>query len=76
MPSGRQCVHGGGLGAGAIGEPVARGAGEIDAAYRTVRRQNVAAHLLRRLNSGGGTRAERHPLNQLRVARPFQRVIE
>ncbi|MFI9490175.1 MULTISPECIES: hypothetical protein [Streptomyces] len=28
----------------------------IDAAYLTVRRQNVANHLLRRLNAGGGTR--------------------
>src|SRR6476620_5614252 len=30
----------------------------IDAAYRRVRRRNVARHLLRRLNAGGGTRVE------------------
>lgn len=33
----------------------------IGTAYRTVRRQNVAAPLLRRLNAGGGTRVEIHP---------------
>ncbi|MFB7852679.1 transcriptional regulator [Streptomyces sp. NPDC056053] len=48
----------------------------IETAYRTVRRQNVANHLLRRLNSGGGTRVEIHPLNQSQVARPLQRVVE
>jgi hypothetical protein len=48
----------------------------IDAAYRTLRRHNVARHLLARLNSGGGTRVEIHPLNQSQVARPHQRVVE
>ncbi|MGW1659171.1 transcriptional regulator [Streptomyces atratus] len=49
----------------------------IDAAYRTVRRRNVARHLLARLNRDGrGTRAEIHPLNQSQVARPLQRVVE
>ncbi|MFB7214155.1 transcriptional regulator [Streptomyces sp. NPDC056255] len=49
----------------------------IDAAYRTVRRRNVARHLLARLNrEGRGTRVEFHPLNQSQVARPLQRVVE
>ncbi|MCX4400164.1 transcriptional regulator (plasmid) [Streptomyces sp. NBC_00053] len=49
----------------------------IDAAYRTVRRRNVAKHLLARLNRDGrGTRVEIHPLNQSQVARPLQRVVE
>ncbi len=49
----------------------------IDAAYRAVRRRNVARHLLRRLNrEGRGTRVEIHPLNQSQVPRPLQRVVE
>ncbi|URM88694.1 transcriptional regulator [Streptomyces sp. MRC013] len=48
----------------------------IDAVYRTVRRRNVARHLLGRLNSGGGTRVEIHPLGQSQVARSHQRVVE
>ncbi|MFJ8855657.1 transcriptional regulator [Streptomyces sp. NPDC102437] len=48
----------------------------IDAAYRQVRRQNVARHLLRRLNARGGTRVEIHPLNQSQVPRPLQRLVE
>ncbi|MFE0043663.1 transcriptional regulator [Streptomyces albireticuli] len=49
----------------------------IDAAYRAVRRQNVARHLLKRLNrEGRGTRVEIHPLNQSQVPRPLQRVVE
>ncbi|WP_330309776.1 MULTISPECIES: transcriptional regulator [unclassified Streptomyces] len=49
----------------------------IEAAYRTVRRHNVARYLLARLNrEGRGTRVEFHPLNQSRVPRPRQRVIE
>ncbi|MCX4399524.1 transcriptional regulator (plasmid) [Streptomyces sp. NBC_00053] len=48
----------------------------IDAAYRQVRRQNVARHLLRRLNARGGTRVEIHPLNQSQVPRPLQRMVE
>ncbi|MDK0524686.1 transcriptional regulator [Streptomyces sp. ML-6] len=48
----------------------------IDLAYRRVRRQNVARHLLARLNAGGGTRVEIHPLNQSQVARPLQRMVE
>ncbi|MGW2183305.1 transcriptional regulator [Streptomyces sp. NPDC001732] len=48
----------------------------IDAAYRQVRRHNVARHLLTRLNAAGGTRVEIHPLNQSQVARPLQRMVE
>ncbi|MET8748376.1 transcriptional regulator [Streptomyces sp. NPDC004728] len=48
----------------------------IDAAYRQVRRHNVARHLLRRLNAAGGTRVEIHPLNQSQVPRPLQRLVE
>ncbi|MFJ9154165.1 transcriptional regulator [Streptomyces sp. NPDC102270] len=49
----------------------------IDQAYRTVRRHNVARHLLRRLNRDGrGTRVEIHPLNQSQVPQPLQRVVE
>ncbi|MCX4870353.1 transcriptional regulator [Streptomyces sp. NBC_00257] len=48
----------------------------IEAAYRQVRRQNVARHLLRRLNANGGTRVEIHPLNQSQVPRPLQRMVE
>ncbi|MCX4399880.1 transcriptional regulator [Streptomyces sp. NBC_00264] len=48
----------------------------IEAAYRQVRRQNVARHLLRRLNADGGTRVEIHPLNQSQVPRPLQRMVE
>ncbi|WP_331754687.1 transcriptional regulator (plasmid) [Streptomyces sp. NBC_00012] len=48
----------------------------IEAAYRQVRRQNVARHLLRRLNANGGTRVEIHPLNQSQVPRPLQRLVE
>ncbi|MEU5902684.1 transcriptional regulator [Streptomyces venezuelae] len=50
---------------------------QIEDAYRTVRRANVARHLAARLNkSGRGTRVEIHPLNQSQVARPLQRVVE
>lgn len=49
----------------------------IDTAYRTVRRQNVARYLTRRLNNRGrGTRVEIHPLNQSQVPGPNQRVLE
>ncbi|WP_327425985.1 transcriptional regulator [Streptomyces sp. NBC_01236] len=49
----------------------------IEAAYRTVRRHNVARYLVARLNrEGRGTRVEFHPLNQSQVPRPRQRVIE
>ncbi|MFF2654297.1 transcriptional regulator [Streptomyces sp. NPDC058045] len=49
---------------------------QLDAAYRQVRRQNVARHLLQRLNrQGRGTRVEFHPLNQSQVPRPYQRAI-
>ncbi|MFJ5779570.1 transcriptional regulator [Streptomyces sp. NPDC093094] len=49
----------------------------IEAAYRTVRRHNVARYLLARLNrEGRGTRVEIHPLNQSQVAGPRQRVVE
>ncbi|MDI3390371.1 transcriptional regulator [Streptomyces sp. B-S-A8] len=56
--------------------PTARNLQRIEDAYRTVRRHNVAQHLLRRLNSRGGTRVELHPLNQSQVPRPRQRVLE
>ncbi|MEU6256912.1 helix-turn-helix transcriptional regulator [Streptomyces sp. NPDC047043] len=50
---------------------------QIETAYRTVRRQNVARYLLARLNRAGrGTRVEFHPLNQSQVDRPRQRVVE
>ncbi|NGO81840.1 transcriptional regulator [Streptomyces sp. YC504] len=56
--------------------PTARNLDKIDAAYRTVRRHNVARHLLGRLNRAGrGTRVEIHPLNQSGVDRPQQRVV-
>ncbi|MEU2249769.1 transcriptional regulator [Streptomyces sp. NPDC019224] len=48
----------------------------IETAYRTVRRHNIARHLIKRLNSSGGTRVEIHPLNQAQVQTPHQRVIE
>ncbi|MCX4681751.1 transcriptional regulator [Streptomyces sp. NBC_01433] len=48
----------------------------IEQTYRTVRRHNVARHLLKRLNSSGGTRVEIHPLNQSQVPRPHQRTLE
>ncbi|MET7987387.1 transcriptional regulator [Streptomyces sp. NPDC005281] len=49
----------------------------IERAYRTVRRENVARYLTARLNRAGrGTRVEIHPLNQSRVDRPRQRVVE
>lgn len=57
-------------------QPNARNLQRIDDAYRTVRRHNVARHLLGRLNSRGGTRVELHPLNQSQVPRPRQRVLE
>ncbi|MEU2871647.1 transcriptional regulator [Streptomyces olivoreticuli] len=49
---------------------------KIETAYRTVRRQNMARYLLRRLNGGGGTRVEIHPFNQSQVDHRFQRVLE
>lgn len=49
----------------------------IEAAYKTVRRHNVARYLLGRLNRDGrGTRVEIHPLNQSQVPRPRQRIVE
>ncbi|MFE5190592.1 transcriptional regulator [Streptomyces sp. NPDC056628] len=49
----------------------------IVAAYRSVRRHNVARCLLARLNrEGRGTRVEFHPVNQSQVDRPRQRVVE
>lgn len=49
---------------------------KIDTAYRTLRRHNVARYLLGRLNAGGGTRVEIHPLDQSHVPIPHQRVLE
>ncbi|MFI6876024.1 transcriptional regulator [Streptomyces sp. NPDC050400] len=58
-------------------QPTAQNLDRIEAAYRTVRRANVARHLLARLNrQGRGTRVEFHPLNQSQVPRPLQRVID
>ncbi|MFJ5933901.1 transcriptional regulator [Streptomyces sp. NPDC093071] len=48
----------------------------IEQAYRTVRRHNVARHLLKRLNSSGGTRVEIHPLDQSQVSTPHRRTLE
>ncbi|MFI6254187.1 transcriptional regulator [Streptomyces sp. NPDC051016] len=48
----------------------------LDTAYRALRRHNVARYLLRRLNAGGGTRVEIHPLDQSHVPIPHQRVLE
>lgn len=57
--------------------PSKRNLERIEAAYRTVRRHNVARYLLARLNrEGRGTRVEIHPLNQSQVDRPRQRVVE
>lgn len=57
--------------------PSRRNLERVETAYRTVRRQNVARYLLGRLNRAGrGTRVEFHPLNQSRVSRPHQRVVE
>lgn len=47
----------------------------IDVAYRAQRRYNVARHLLQRLNAGGGTRVEVHPLDQSSVADPRRRSL-
>ncbi|MEV0095130.1 transcriptional regulator [Streptomyces sp. NPDC050738] len=57
-------------------QPNAASLEKIEAAYRSVRRENVSKHLLKRLNAGGGTRVEIHPLNQSQVDRPRQRVVE
>jgi hypothetical protein len=57
--------------------PSKRNLENIETAYRTVRRHNVARYLLTRLNrEGRGTRVEFHPLNQSQVLRPRQRVVE
>ncbi|MEW2530295.1 transcriptional regulator [Streptomyces sp. NPDC047071] len=57
--------------------PSKRNMERIEAAYRAVRRRNVARYLLARLNRDGrGTRVEFHPLNQSQVERPRQRVVE
>lgn len=48
----------------------------VEAVYYTVRRHNVARHLLNRLNrEGRGTRVEFHPLNQSQAPRPYQREL-
>ncbi|MFI6979217.1 transcriptional regulator [Embleya sp. NPDC050154] len=47
----------------------------IDAAYRDLRRRNVARSLTRRLNNGGrGTRVELHPHDQSGVREPHRRA--
>jgi hypothetical protein len=62
---------------GGTRRPTRANLARIEDAYRTVRRHNVARHLLARLNrSGRGTRVEIHPLNQSGVTRPLQRAIE
>ncbi|WP_425824694.1 transcriptional regulator [Streptomyces fractus] len=56
--------------------PTKQNLARIEAAYRAVRRQNVARYLVGRLNrEGRGTRVEFHPLNQSQVNRPHQRVV-
>ncbi|MFE3074375.1 transcriptional regulator [Streptomyces sp. NPDC059247] len=57
--------------------PSRRNLERVEAAYKAVRRQNVARYLLARLNrSGRGTRVEFHPLSQSQVPRPLQRAVE
>ncbi|GAA3982343.1 transcriptional regulator [Streptomyces plumbiresistens] len=57
--------------------PSRRNLERVEAAYRTVRRQNVVRYLLARLNrEGRGTRVEFHPLNQSQVDRPRQRAVQ
>lgn len=57
--------------------PTRQNLARIEAAYRTVRRRNVARYLLARLNrTGRGTRVEIHPLNQSGVHSSRQRVVE
>ncbi|MZD07050.1 transcriptional regulator [Streptomyces sp. SID5785] len=56
--------------------PSKKNLARLETAYLTVRRQNVARHLLQRLNrQGRGTRVEFHPLNQSQVPRPRQRDV-
>ncbi|MGP3777157.1 transcriptional regulator (plasmid) [Streptomyces sp. SDT5-1] len=56
--------------------PSKKSLAQLDAAYRQVRRNNVARHLLQRLNKQGrGTRVEFHPLNQSQVERPRHRDV-
>jgi hypothetical protein len=55
--------------------PTAANLQRIDAAYRALRRENVARHLTQRLNAGGGTRVELHPLDQSGVQRRHQRIV-
>ncbi|MYW62535.1 transcriptional regulator [Streptomyces sp. SID8379] len=56
--------------------PSKKSLAQLDAVYLRVRRQNIARHLLQRLNrQGRGTRVEFHPLNQSQVSRPLQRDV-
>ncbi|MBO1332575.1 transcriptional regulator [Streptomyces sp. VRA16 Mangrove soil] len=56
--------------------PSKKSLAQLEAAYRQVRRHNVARHLLQRLNKDGrGTRVEFHPLNQSQVPRPHVREV-
>ncbi|SBT92091.1 hypothetical protein GA0115233_103960 [Streptomyces sp. DI166] len=56
--------------------PLRKNLQNVEAAYRAVRRHNVARYLLARLNrQGRGTRVEFHPLNQSQVDGPRQRVV-
>ncbi|MFJ4714285.1 transcriptional regulator [Streptomyces sp. NPDC088785] len=62
--------------AAATASPSKKSLGQLDTAYLQVRRQNVARHLLQRLNKDGrGTRVEFHPLNQSQVDRPHVRAV-
>lgn len=56
--------------------PNAANLARIDTAYRSQRRRNVARHLLGRLNAGGGTQVEIHPLHQQAVPDPRRRALE
>jgi hypothetical protein len=57
--------------------PTRQNLARVEAAYRTVRRHNVARYLLARLNRAGrGTRVEIHPLNQSGVRTAHQRAVE
>ncbi|WP_328545550.1 transcriptional regulator [Streptomyces platensis] len=47
----------------------------LEAAYQTLRRRNMAPNLTRRLNAGGGTSIEIHPLDQSEVETRYTRYV-
>lgn len=46
----------------------------LENAFRRLRRRNMRQSLTRRLNAGGGTRVEIHPVDQTEVEPKYQRV--